>query len=464
MYRLAAHQEYAVQMMMYSDKLALFYKPGTGKTMCALTTIFKLWKRGEVHNALVVCPASLVGNWKKSIDKMKMFEGFPSEEVDELKEIIHVTSFQKMYKSEKISKVAKNGDRKDKKVVHLRPEVDHEWDIVIVDESHAIGSHSSVQTKVMLALAPYCKRRYIMTGTPVTGGGGKEDFQKLFGQLSFLDPGVFKNWTDFCSRYVVSYDRWHKPRNYRTTECRTLMQNYGIFALLEDCYDLPESTDTLIPCELAEKGVYKDFKESRWLQHGVDIIMAGTQYPRFAQICSGSLKRDDGKVTIMKCSKDAVLADLLNGTDDKVVVFCNLRASIDRCAEIGRKCGRDVVIFDGRSKGDTWEEFQNGPKNMIICQYQAGGAGLDLYASHTMIFFEPTFSALLLEQSVARIMRTGQKNNCTYYYLTTPHTFEDDMWTLVRNGVSITNTTMEELARGITPAEIIQKHLDGSYP
>lgn len=457
MKRLAKHQEYAVNMMMYTDKLALFYQPGTGKTMCALTTIQRLWRKGQIGNALIVCPASLTGNWELAIERMTEFEGFTEEDVEGLKGIVRISSFQKLYKTRKEESV-RRGRKVQRKVVDIRPEVDRTWDIVVVDESHCIGAHNSVQTQVMLKIAEASRRRYIMTGTPVTGGGGREDFQKLYGQLKFLDPHVFKNWTDFCDRFVTKYDRWRKPAGYDTVACRTLMVNYGIFALLRDCYDMPDSVEGTIPCPLAEKGVYDDFKKKRWRKHGVDIKMAGGQYIRYSQICSGSLKRDDGTVAELKCSKDSVLRDLLMGTDDKVVVFCNLRASIDRARAIGEDCGRRVVVFDGRSKGNTWEEFQYGDADMIICQYQVGGAGLDLFASHTLIFFEPTYSALLLDQAQSRILRLGQTKKCIYHYLSTPGTFEEDMWKLVRSGVSVTNRVINELARGITVDELIGNH------
>lgn len=45
-----------------------------------------------------------------------------------------------------------------------------------------------------------------------------------------------------------------------------------------------------------------------------------------------------------------------------------------------------------------WKDFQDGDARYIVCQYQSGGVGIDLFASHTMVFYEPTMSALLLEQ------------------------------------------------------------------
>ena len=445
---LADHQTYALEMMDANDSLANFYAPGCGKTAIALSWINRAYRDGRIRNALVVCPASLVGNWERSIETASDFEGISEEDVKVLKRIIHVTSFQKVYKTTRKEVHHKDGQVTCKRTIALRPEVDCRWGVVIVDESHCIGAHNSVQTRACLTLSKLADHRYIMTGTPVAGGKGKEDFAKLYGQLKFLDDKVWSSWTDFCNRYVTAFDKWFKPVSYDIRACRALMQEYGIVARLEDCRDMPPKTDTMIPCDLAEKKVYNDIKKGNVLPYGIDIEAAGTQYIKLLQICSGSMKRGPDDIMKLKTSKADALKDIIEGTDDKIVIFCNYTASIDLCADICRKAGRTTVVYDGRSKGNTWMEFQFGSADAIVCQYQKGGPGLDLYASHTMVLFEPCLSALLLEQSRARIWRTGQENHCNYLYLYTPNTMESKVLTTVREGVDVTNKMLEQWAHG----------------
>lgn len=447
---LGEHQTYAVEMMDANDALAIFYAPGCGKTAIAIMWVVRALRDGRIRNALVVCPASLVGNWERSIMTADEFEGIRPEDVALMKKCVKVTSFQKVYKTERKAIKHRDGQTTYKRVISLRPEVDREWGAVIVDESHCIGAHNSVQTRSCLTLARLAQHRYIMTGTPVSGGKGKEDFAKLYGQLKFLNPLIWSSWTQFSNRYVTEVDRWFKPMSYDIPACRALMQEYGIVARLEDCRDMPDKTDRMIPCELEEKKVYNDIKKGNIIPYGIDIEAAGSQYIKMLQICSGSMKRstDDGDVMHLKTSKDVALADIIEGTDDKIVIFCNYRASVDRVADICRKAGRTTVVYDGRSKGNTWMEFQYGNADAIVCQYQKGGPGLDLFASHTMIMYEPCLSALLLEQSRARIWRTGQENHCTYTYLYTPGTIEEKVLTTVRQGVDVTNKMLEQWAHG----------------
>lgn len=449
MYTLMEHQKTAIFMMDANPSLGCFYAPGLGKTAIALHWALAALKDDRIDDALIVCPASLVPNWEANVEKMAMFEGVTPSDVALLKEKVTIRSFQKTYRVMKRTIHHKNGKESVKKDFALRDDVDKLWGAVLIDESQGIGSYKSRQTKACLTLARLAKYRYIFSGTPISGStkAGGKDYAKLYGQFNFLHPGLFPTWAMFCKDFVTSYDNWGKPRRYNEPACEGLMAEYAIAARLEDCVDMPDRTETVVPCELEEKKVYKDIMEGRIEQYGIELANAGGQYRKVLQVCSGSLKRETDTLTL-KTSKDAVLADIIDGTDDKIVVFCNFRASIDRCKAICEDKMRKTVVFDGRSAGPTWKEFQEGDADAIVLQYQAGGAGLDLYASHTMVFYEPTLSALLLEQAKARIYRKGQTQKCLYYYLSTPDTLESDVLDSVRNGVEVTDEVLCRLAHG----------------
>lgn len=447
-FSLMKHQRYALGCMGNVDHMAIFYEAGTGKTAIALTWLINAMKKGKVRNALIVCPSSLVGNWKTSMQKMAQFEGVSSEDVRMLMDRTQVTSFRKTWVGNTTVRRHRDGSEYKVKNRSLSPAVDRQWDAVIIDESHAIGGHSSSQTQACLLLAKLSKYRFIMSGTPVSGStkGSGRDWQKLYGQIKFLDPNRWSGWTAFCKECVSSYDRWFKPASYNEKICEEIIQQYGIFARLEDCVDMPGFTDTTIPCELLEKKVYKDVRNMCLMDYNIDPKTAGASFIKLLQVCSGHLRDDDKNVLPLKTSKDEALEDILEGTDDKVVVFCNFTPSVDRCAEISRKVGRRTVVFDGRSKTETWREFQFGDADTIVVQYQAGGAGLDLYAGHTMILFEPCLSSLNMTQAKARIYRTGQKEKCRYIALSTTGTIEEKVWMNVLNGVDVTARMMCDYA------------------
>ena len=431
MYRFAAHQRYGKFMLDVHDELAIFMDMGCGKTALALWWVRDALRDGRIDDALVICPASLVPSWEDAIEDMIRFETFTEDDIQMMRERIRIVSFQRTYQR----------IRSTKRIVPLRDEVDKEWGAVIVDESHCIGAHNSIQSKAAIALGTMAKKKILMSATPTHGGGGGADFSKLYGQFQFLTGGkMWKNWTDFCAKCVTSFDMWHKPRSYNVELCKGLMQEMSITCKLEDCFDMPAQIEKDIPCPLEEKDVYKDIKEGNLEKYGIDVTVAGAQYLKMLQVCSGSMKREADVMTF-DTSKEDALKDLISSTDDQVVVFCNFTASVDRCAEICRKAHRRVQIYDGRSKRDTWKDLVSGKCDVLVCQYQSGGVGLNLQTAHIMIMYEPCLSSLLMAQAKGRIYRKGQEKRCLYYYLYTPATIEQKVLRTVKNGVDV-NTAM----------------------
>lgn len=444
---LKTHQTYALMCMEAHKQLGIFYDPGCGKTIIALAWCVDAIKSGKAREILVICPAALVESWKQAIEEVSEFEEFTEDDVELLKKHIFISSYNKLYRTEKKYVHHRDGTKTERLVRVLRDEVDKHWDAVFVDESHHIGAHDSLQTKICLKLAPLIEYRYIMTGTPVHGGGGKEDFSKMYSQFEFLKPGIFGTWTSFTVNYIDKFDRWGKPRAYKVDKCRTMMQSMAIAMKLEDCFDMPGYTETTINCPLVEKKVYQDVKKGAIAQYNLDVTNSGALFGKLLQIVSGHLLRDEEPL-LLKTSKDDVLKELISGTESKVVVFCRFTESVDRVYGICSKI-RKTDIFDGRSTTPTWMGLQKGDTEVLICQYASGGEGLNLQAANTLIFFEPTFSSRELRQAQSRLYRGGQTEKCRTIYLTTPKTEEEYCWDTVRNGNDVTNEMMALWSSGV---------------
>ena len=447
-FRLRAHQTRALGHMSRTKGMGLFYDPGTGKTAIAFHWIRDALKEGRIGSALVICPAALVGQWNNELKSMLKFEGWTKEDIILVFKHTHISSYQKLYHIEKKIIHHRDGGTSIKRIIHLRDEVDRRWGAVFVDESHALGSHNSVQTEVCLKISHLCRYRFIMTGTPVSGSskGSGEDFEKLYGQLQFItQERMWRHWTDFCNKVVTRFDRWNKPSEYDTELCHSLMRKYAIVARIEDCTDMPDIIEMDIPCELEAKKAYKDVKSRKTKEYGFRIRRAGGAHIKLMQICSGSLKTEE-EVLEVGTSKDKALETILDGTSDRVVIFCQFHASIERCDRICKKKGLKTVIIDGSSEEGAEISFQKGKKDVIICQYEAGNAGLNLQISSTMVLFEPTRSVRVLKQAMARIYRQGQKNTCRYYHFFTPGTIEKKAMESVRRGKDVTDEMLKKWA------------------
>lgn len=458
---LASHQQYALEMMDANKQLLIAYDMGTGKTAIALHWILRHLRDGSIKDALVIAPASLIPSWNKAIWNMTDFVGVSRSDIELLADRVTVRSYQKTYR--RVSKTVRhrNGKESVKKVVEIHPDIDHTWGAIFVDESHNIGSHSSIQTNVAMTLARAAEYRFCMSATPVHGGRGREDYSKLYGQINFLSPGYWSSWSTFCKDCVTHLDNWYHPDKYDEDKCKAILWRYGISCRLADVFDMPPKVDCELPCalNLSAASVYKDLRSGKWAAYGLDITVGGAIFGKLLQVCSGSMKIDDEKPTmVLPCGKDDVLRDIMDGCSGKLVVFCQYTASVDRCAKVAEEAGEKVVVYDGRSRQDAWVEFQDGDADVIVCQYQRGGVGIDLFASSTCVFFEPCFSATLFEQAKGRIFRKGQTSPCIYYYLYTKGTIEQKTFETVRSGVDVNAQMLEAWAHQESVAHRIQEN------
>ena len=451
---LAPHQARALDFMDSHRVGWIIYEAGTGKTIIALAWIVRALISGAIENALILCPASLVARWWHEVDKLPSFDGFSQFDVDLLKESLTVMSISSVWRTEKRVRRHRDGTMSEVKTVMLRESLERPWGAVIVDESHRLGSHSTNITKACLLLARLAKRRFIMTGTPDCGM-----YSKLYGQVSFLDPDRWTSWTAWMRQYVTSVDNFRKPRTYDVEACESLKRQYGIVATLDQCFDMPEAIDIDVPCSMtpAVRRMLKDLKKGDVSKHGLTVLSTGTLPMKSYQVVSGFLMVDEGVVPVESSKKEALL-DILDGYDGKVVIVCKYHESIRILSKGLNMLGMAFHVFDGESVEPTWQTFQEDDSKAFIVQYQKA-IGIDLYAACMMILYEPTFSALELEQTKRRIWRKGQTNTCRYYHLYVPSgdpqkpTLEERTMRSVRAGVDVSSAMLAQWAKeeGFSP-------------
>ena len=148
---------------------------------------------------------------------------------------------------------------------------------------------------------------------------------------------------------------------------------------------------------------------------------------KLRQLVSGHIKTETELIET-KCNKIGILEELIEGyaDDKKLVIFAEFKFSIASICDLLIDMDIPYVVLDGDQKDKTiWRRFQAEPEiRVIVCQYQTAAAGIDLYASDTIIYYEPTLRSNLLEQSRDRIHRSGQVNKCSYIHLITRGTVE----------------------------------------
>ena len=416
MVKLYKHQEIILSYMRVNNFFAVFAEQGTGKTLPSLCRILDLLRSGEIEEALVVAPKSALGAWERDI------ELFNDLDREILKDGITLINYDKVWRGDKKSPYYKK------------------WGCIILDEAHLIKNRTSRRSKFILRIATIADYRYILTGTPI-GNGQLENIWSLY---CFLDPylergypysrifgGSYKTFED---RYCI-LNMYHKPSSYiHVKELQEIINEHSYRVKKVDCLDLPDKLpDEIIKVDQSEKTLYKKLAtESAILEYEILAENPLSRLVKLRQLCSGHIKLDTGDILEVKNEKLNILQELIEGYEDdkKLVIFAEFKYSIGKISELLKKMKIKHVVLDGDQKDKTiWRKFQSDKSiRVIVCQYQTASAGIDLFASDTIIYYEPTLRSNILEQSRDRIHRTGQSNKCSYIHLLTRGTVEVDIY------------------------------------
>lgn len=427
MIKLFRHQEIALSYMRMNDYFALFMEQGTGKTIPSLFRILDLAKSGKIETALIIAPKSALGAWERDI------EHFNELDQELLKSIITLINYDKVWRGEDKSPYYKK------------------WGCIVLDEAHSIKNRTSRRSAFILKIATMSDYRYVLTGTPI-GNGQLENIWSLYTFLNpYMERGrvyshIFKEYMEenasgeykgsfqeFLKRYCV-LNKYHKPSSYiNVKELQNIINEHSYRVKKVDCLDLPDKLpDEVVKVDLKEKALYKRLLESSALLE-FEILAENplSRMIKLRQLASGHIKTENELIEV-KNEKLSILQELIEGYEDdkKLVIFAEFKYSISKISELLKKLKIKHIVLDGDQKDKTiWRKFQSDPKiRVIVCQYQTASAGIDLFASDTIIYYEPTLRSNILEQSRDRIHRTGQVNKCSYIHLITKGTIEIDIY------------------------------------
>lgn len=413
MLTLYRHQEVALSYLRLNNSFALLLEQGLGKTLILLTHIRDLLKSGDIQNYLIVAPKSALGAWERDI------ELFNSEDQILLNNAGTFINYDRVWR--------KDFDKQT-------------FDLVGLDEAHYIKSRSSRRSKACLLLGSKAKYRYILTGTIISNG----KLEDIWTPYTFLDcyyergyprsrifGGAYKKFED---KYCI-LNMYHKPSSYiHVRELQNIIAEHCYRAKKIDCLDLPDKLpDEIVKVDLSEKKLYKKLAtESAILEYEILADNPLSRLIKLRQLCSGFLKLEDGTIIETKNEKLQILEELLESFEDdkKIVIFAEFKYSISKIEELLKKLKIEYVTLDGDQKDKTiWRKFQVDKSiRVFIGQYQSANAGIDLFSSDTIIYYEPTTRSVVLEQSRDRIHRTGQKSKCSYIHLLTKGTVEVDIY------------------------------------
>ncbi len=413
---------------------------GLGKTIQVLALIRRHISDGG-RPALVVCPTSVMDNWKKEASRF----------VPGLSVMIHHGAsrksggaFAREVKKHDVVITSYGLVRRDAGSVGLEP-----WGGVVLDEAQNIKNPDARQARAVRTLDAGFK--FALTGTPVENSVGD-----LWSIMEFLNPGLLGTRAGFRRRFLVPIQKEHD-----TEAAGTLRRIVGPFMLRRlktdrsVISDLPEKMEFSVYCSLTREqaslyaAVLSDLEERMRDAGGIRrkglILAALTKLKQACNHPAHLLK--DGSAIPDRSGKLARLTDMLGEiieSGEQALVFTQfveMGEILQR--HIRETSGREVLFLHGgvprRQRDALVERFQEGGASVLVASLKAGGTGLNLTAASHVFHFDRWWNPAVENQATDRAFRIGQKRNVQVHKMICSGTLEERIDELMRHKQKISD-------------------------
>lgn len=389
---LLPHQADVLKATEAKNKVAYYLDMGLGKTYVGSEKMIQL----DAKVNLVICQKSKVDDW---VNHFQTYYAYVPEFVYDLTDKKQFDNF-----FDHVNCTDANVENAygiiNYELAFRRPELANLTNFTLMlDESSMIQNETAKRSKFILKkLKP--SNVILLSGTPTSG-----KYERLWSQMHLLGWNISKKL--YYRQYVdveFSDDGYPIIKGYKNVDrLKQKMRNYGcVFMKSDEVLNLP--TQNFIDIKVPESKEYKHFKK-----HGIvkfdDVEFVGdTTLTKllYSRMLCGAYNEDKMKAFI----------DLIDSTDDRVIVFYNFNNELE---SILRVLEKPYSVVNGKVK-DLYA-YENLNDSITFIQYQAGAMGLNLQKANKIIYFSPPLSSELFEQSKKRIHRIGQEQPCFYYQL-----------------------------------------------
>lgn len=418
------HQIEGVRELAKMNSFLLADEMGLGKSLQSLAVAAIDVQMGWAKRILVVCPASLKGNWYDEVNEHTKFTAMvlgvddpndpapkslsPSKRRAQLEEFRDTDCHILIVNYEQV-------------LGHLDELNDLGFDIVLYDEAHYIKNPKAKRTKAIHKL--HGKRHFLLTGSPMLG-----HVNDLWSLLYRINPDMESYWR-FCNRYCVygGYKDKQIVGVKNREELQARLQSYMVRRLKKDVLDLPDKQFIQIKVGLGplQKKLYDQVVDELRLAApdptvatGMEIENALAKFTRLKQICGtpAAINFEDGESYPDESPKldrmEEMAEEITKEQGEHVVVFTQSRGVHEAICSRLRKRGIPVFMLTGdvpipqrQQVVSNWSEHDE-PAAMVA-MLQVAGVGLNMTAASKALIVDKLFVPSLMNQAHDRLHRIG---------------------------------------------------------
>ena len=414
---LRGYQTFGAKYALTFKRTLLGDEMGLGKTIQAIALIHHLNQEHGVH-ALIVCPLSVMTNWKREIQRfcgIPLFTFHGKERDQALQDwLTHGGMMVTTYEHTK----------------YLQELKASELDVIIVDEAHYIKNPDAKRSQHVYHLSEMADYALFMSGTPL-----ENRLAEMSQLIDVLQPEITNQLSE----------------NMRLLEPLRFQETIGPVYLRRNRQDvLKELPDlTVIP-------VWTVFGEEEAKYYREAVLNEAIHNMRRAAWTGGSPNQSPKLNMLMELCEQAKQGG------HKVIVFSFYKAVLDTIRRhlndhaYGPLSG-DVPNHKRQAIIDAFTKAEAG--SVLISQIEAGGVGLNIQAANIVVLCEPQWKPSREEQAISRSYRMGQAKDVTVYRLLAENSIDTSILELLNEKATLFDHYARESEVGGKSLEVEENQL-----
>ncbi|MEU4766075.1 DEAD/DEAH box helicase [Actinosynnema sp. NPDC023794] len=398
---------------------------GLGKTI-TLIALHLHRDRRDPGPTLVVCPASLMGNWQREIERFA--PGVPVRRFHgPRRDVAHEGFVLTTYGTMRL-----DADRL----------ADVDWGMVVADEAQHVKNPASDTAKALRRIP--ARARVALTGTPV-----ENTLSELWAILDWTTPGLLGTMAQFKARWAGPIEADHDQeaaqrfaRLVRPFLLRRRKTDPGIAP------ELPPKTETDQPVALTREqaALYEavvrelmaEVREADGIARRGRIVKLLTglkqvcNHPaQYLKETSPKLAGRSGKLELLDELLDTILAE--GGAALVFTQYVAMARLIER-----HLAGRGIpsrLLHGGTpvpAREDMVRRFQDGECPVFLLSLKAAGTGLNLTRADHVVHYDRWWNPAVEDQATDRAHRIGQTRPVQVHRLIAEGTIEDRIAAMLR--------------------------------
>ncbi|WP_406729736.1 DEAD/DEAH box helicase [Streptomyces sp. GD-15H] len=407
---------------------------GLGKTVTLIALHLRRQERKTTAGpTLVVCPASLLGNWEREIQRfapatpVRRFHG-PGRDLAGLGGGADggfvLTTYGTM--------------RRDAERLTGQP-----WGLLVADEAQHVKNPHALTARALRRIPS--RGRVALTGTPV-----ENNLSELWSLLDWTTPGLLGTLTSFRDRYATAVEGDRDEQAAR--RLAALVRPFLLRRRKADpgiAPELPPKTETDQPVSLTKEQVslyealvrelMAEIEEKQGIARRGLVMKLLTGLKQICNHPAQFLKEPAGVKLPGRSGKLELLDELLDtvlAEDGSALVFTQYVAMGALIERHLADRGVDTLFLHGGTTVKRREEmvdaFQSGEKKVFLLSLKAAGTGLNLTRAGHVVHYDRWWNPAVEDQATDRAYRIGQTQPVQVHKLIAEGTVEDRVAEMLR--------------------------------